>query len=190
MTSKSRVSKKNVLVASLALLTMGLGGSIATGAYFTDTKTVTSNELTAGTVLLGNIADNSASTAPVTFTNVLPVAANDVATKAQTFNINVRNTGTASIDWAAVITLTSSDFAKQVNVQYSVDNGSTWSTATTLDALNGTKISSSAPLASAGTSVIKFRAWLPSGTDNSAQGKSIAFALNVNAIQAGGVYAS
>ncbi len=185
MTSKSRVSKKKVLVASLALLTMGLGGSIATGAYFTDTKTVTNNKLTAGTVLLGGTDFGNINTStPVTFSNVLPVADKDVTSKAQSFVVAVRNNGTASIDWNGVVSLTSSDFAKQVKVQYKTEQGA-WSTSTTLDALNGTKITSGTSILAGSSDSIQFRAWLPAETDNSAQAKTVSFTLTVNAIQAG-----
>ncbi|WP_279365739.1 hypothetical protein [Microbacterium testaceum] len=184
-TTKSSFSKKKVLVASIALLTMGLGGTVATGAYFTADKTVASNTLASGTVVIGNVGDDASSTAPLTFSNVLPVADSDVATKAKTFNINVRNNGTAAIDWKAAVSSTSSDFAKQVNVQYSTDGGTTWSNKTTADALSSVSIPSSSSLAASGTAVIKFRAWLPSSTDNSAQNKTLTFTLSVNAIQAG-----
>ncbi|GEB45715.1 hypothetical protein MTE01_16600 [Microbacterium testaceum] len=184
-TTKAAFSKKKVLVASIALLTMGLGGTVATGAYFTADKTVASNTLAAGTVAIGNIGDDASSTAPLTFSNVLPVADSDVAAKAKTFNINVRNNGTAAIDWKAAVSSTSSDFAKQVNVQYSTDGGTTWSNKTTADALSSVSIPSSSSLAASGTAVIKFRAWLPASTDNSAQNKTLTFTLSVNAIQAG-----
>lgn len=184
-TTKRSFSKKKALVASLALLTMGLGGTVATGAYFTADKSVTSNTLAAGTVVIGNLGDDASSTAPLTFSNVLPVADSDVSTKAKTFNINVRNNGTAAIDWKAAVSSTSSEFAKQVNIQYSTDNGATWSTAKTADALSSVSISSASSLAANGTAVIKFRAWLPANTDNSAQNKTLAFTLTVNAIQAG-----
>ncbi|NUU49218.1 hypothetical protein HP444_00025, partial [Curtobacterium luteum] len=82
--TKSKLSKKKILVASIALLSIGFGGTIATGAWFTDSKTVAANQLTAGTVILGNLADDATSTTPLNFTNVIPVAASDVATKAQT----------------------------------------------------------------------------------------------------------
>ncbi|MDQ1176605.1 hypothetical protein [Microbacterium sp. SORGH_AS_0421] len=189
-TTKRSFSKKKVLVASLALLTMGLGGTVATGAYFTADKTVSSNTLASGTVVIGNIGDDSSSVAPLSFTNVLPVADADVATKAKTFNINVRNNGTAAIDWKAVVSSTSSEFAKQVNVQYSTDNGTTWSTARTADALSSVSIPSTASLAASGTAVIKFRAWLPAATDNTAQNKTLTFTLTVNAIQAGAPFSS
>lgn len=184
-TTKSSFSKKKVLVASIALLTMGLGGTVATGAYFTDSKTVSSNQLSSGTVIIGNLGDDATSTAPLTFSNVLPVADSDVATKAKTFNINVRNNGTASIDWKAAVSSTSSDFAKQVNIQYSTDGGTNWSTKVTADALSSISIPSASSLAANGTAVIKFRAWLPAATDNTAQGKTLTFTLSVNAIQAG-----
>jgi len=188
MNSTSRPSKKKLLIASAALLSIGLTGSIATGAYFTDQKVVTGNQLTAGTVVLGNIADDATSTTPVTFTNVLPIddsTAAKIAASAKTFNVNVRNNGTADIDWKATISLTSSDFAKQVKVSYSIDNGATWSTPTSADNLNGVAINSTASLAANGSLPVKFRAWLPAATDNSAQGKSLTFTLTVNAIQAG-----
>lgn len=188
MKSTSRPNKKKLFIASAALLSIGLTGSLATGAYFTDQKVVTGNQLTAGTVTLGNIADDSSSTAPIAFTNVLPIddsTAAKIAASAKTFNVNVRNTGTAAIDWKATISLTSSDFAKQVYVSYSVDGGSTWSQASTADTLNNVAIKSTTSLAASGTQAVKFRAWLPASTDNTAQGKSLSFTLTVNAIQAG-----
>lgn len=187
MTSTSRTNKKKTLIAAAALLSIGLTGSIATGAYFTDQKIVTDNKLTAGTVVLGDIADDLKST-PVTFTNVLPIddsTAAKIADKAKTFNVNVRNNGTADIDWKATISLTSSAFAKQVYVSYSSDNGTTWSNPSFADNLNGVAIKSSASLAANGTLPIKFRAWLPASTDNTAQGKSLTFTVTVDAIQAG-----
>jgi Neuraminidase (sialidase) len=188
MTTTSRSSKKKTLIAAAALLSIGLTGSIATGAYFTDQKIVTDNKLTAGTVVLGNIADDPTSTTPVVFTNVLPIddsTAAKIADKAKTFNVNVRNNGTADIDWKATISLTSSAFAKQVLVSYSSDNGTTWSNPTLADNLNGVAINSSASLAANGTLPIKFRAWLPAATDNTAQGKTLTFTVKVDAIQAG-----
>ncbi len=194
MTNTPRTSRKKLIIASLALMSVGLGGSIATGAYFTDTKTVSSNQLTAGTVILGGTDyGNVATSTPVTFTNVLPIAESDIATaKASQFITVVRNRGTSAMDWAASISLTSSDFAKQVKVQYKIGSGSwssidndSWSSETTLDALNGTKITSSTPLSSMGSQTISWRAWLPSTTDNSAQGKTVSFDLKLSAIQAG-----
>lgn len=188
MNSTSRPYKKKLFIASAALLSIGLTGSLATGAYFTDQKVVTDNKLTAGTVVLGNLADDSTSTAPVVFTNVLPIddsTSAKIAAKAKTFNVNIRNTGTADIDWKSKITLTSSAFAKQVTVSYSTDGGTNWSTPALADNLNNVAINSSSSLAAGGSLPIKFRAWLPASTDNSAQGQSLTFTLTVNAIQAG-----
>jgi len=188
MKSTSRPSKKKLLIASAALLSIGLTGSIATGAYFTDQKIVTDNQLTAGTVVLGNIADDPTSVTPVTFTNVLPIddsTSAKIAANAKTFNVNVRNSGTAEIDWKATLSLTSSAFARQVRVSYSTDNGSTWSAPTFADNLNGVAINSTTALAANDTLPVKFRAWLPAATDNTAQGKSLTFSVTVNAIQAG-----
>jgi len=188
MNSTSRPNKKKLFIASAALLSIGLTGSLATGAYFTDQKVVTGNQLTAGTVTLGNIADDANSTAPVVFTNVLPIDDSTpakIAAKAKTFNVHIRNNGTADIDWKSTISLTTSAFAKQVTVSYSTDNGATWSTPTLADNLNGVAINSSSSLAAGGSLPIQFRAWLPAATDNSAQGKSLTFTLTVNAIQAG-----
>ncbi|MBM7803388.1 hypothetical protein JOE58_002639 [Curtobacterium luteum] len=188
--TKSKLSKKKILVASIALLSIGFGGTIATGAWFTDSKTVAANQLTAGTVILGNLADDATSTTPLNFTNVIPVAASDVATKAQTFNINVRNVGTADIDWTAkltpdVSTAASTAFAKQVFVQASTDGGSTWSTAQSISDFSGNTIASTSKIVANGSSVIQLRAWLPSTTDNTAQGQTLKFTLEVDAIQAG-----
>ncbi|MDQ1176185.1 hypothetical protein [Microbacterium sp. SORGH_AS_0421] len=71
---KRSFSKKKLFAASLALLTIGLGSTVATGAYFTAEKTVTDNTLAAGTVAIGNFADDSNSVAALAFTNVLPIA--------------------------------------------------------------------------------------------------------------------
>ncbi|WAC69354.1 SipW-dependent-type signal peptide-containing protein [Microbacterium sp. SL75] len=188
-------NKKKTLIASMVLLSVGLGGTVATGAYFTDTKQIAANSITAGTVILGNPSDGGTAAAPqaVTFANVLPIADADVATKAQTFNLNVRNNGTAAINWKAFINRTSPStaqenaLAKQLMLQYSTDGGFSWSTPGALDNQAGKAISSSSVLASNATQVIKFRAWLPATTDNTFQGLSLPFELMISAIQAGGV---
>lgn len=182
----NHLRKRKTLVAAAALLSIGLAGSIATGAYFTDSKTVSDNSLASGTVVLyGTDWADAATSTPVTFTNVLPIADADIPTgKASQFITVVRNRGTAAVDWTASISLTSSDFAKQVNVQYKIDNGS-WSDPVTLDALNGKKIASSAALKAPSTGYINWRAWLPAATGNSAQGQTVSFTLKLDAIQAG-----
>lgn len=186
MTLVTHLHKRKTFVAAVALLSIGLAGSVASGAYFTDSKTVSSNELSSGTVVLyGTDWGDSMTSTPVTFTNVLPIADADIPTgKASQFTTVIRNRGTAAIDWTASLSLTSSDFAKQVYVQYKINNGD-WADPITLDALNGKKIASSAALSASGTGYINWRAWLPSTTGNSAQGKTASFTLKLDAIQAG-----
>lgn len=191
LNTAKRNKKKTALIGAALLLAVGVGGTAATGAYFTDTKTVASNTITAGTVILGNIGDDASSTTPLAFTNVIPIADSLVATKAQTFNINIRNNGTASINWTAVLNTSSSQssttFPPQLNLQYSTDGGNTWSTKTTADKLSGTTISGTGPLAAGATAKVQFRAWLPSSTDNTAQGQVYKFDLTANAIQSDGI---
>ncbi len=188
MTSPTRISKKKMLIASVALLSIGLGGSAATGAYFTATKSVANNQLSSGTVVLGNIgADATAATeTPVTITNLIPIEDSDVSTKARTFSVNVRNAGSASIDWVASFTTPNGvDNSFPLMFKYTTNNGSTWSSVYTADPLNTTKIPSTSSLAAGATQTVKFLVWLPSYAPSSAQGKSLTFSLNVNAIQAG-----
>ncbi len=181
--------KRKALIASLALLAIGAGGVAVSGAYFTNQQTLTANTLSAGTVQLGNVGDNG--TTALAFNNILPVADANVATQAQTFNINVRNTGTAAIDWAATPILTSNAsaaataLAGAVNISYSTD-GTTWSTAQTLSALAASPTTiTGTNLASGSTTKIQVRAWLPATTGNSVQGNSLSFDLRVRAIQTG-----
>lgn len=189
LSSAKRNKKKTALIGAAILLTVGIGGTAATGAYFTDTKTVASNTLTAGTVVLGNINDDATSTTPLAFSNVLPLADSAVATNAQAYNVNIRNNGTAAIKWSVVLNTSSSQqsttFPQQLNIQYSLDNGNTWSSASTAAALSGTTISGPSALAAGSSTKVQFRAWLPAATDNSAQGQVYKFDLTANAIQTG-----
>ncbi len=195
MTSTSRPRKKKALVAAAALLSIGLTGTIATGAYFTDQKIVTNNQLTAGTVVLGNIGDDANSSTPVTFTNVLPIADADVATKAQTFNVHIRNGGTADIGWKAEVAspmilmradeggLTIKDKAM---VQVSTTDGETWSAPQTFTELqNQGPIENGLGIRPGDSALVKFRVWLPATTGNAYQGASFSFNLVVSAIQYG-----
>jgi len=186
MTLVTHLRKRKTLIAAVALLSIGLASSVASGAYFTDSKTVSNNKLSSGTVVLGGTDWSDATTStPVTFTNVLPLADADIPTgKASQFITVIRNRGTAAIDWNASISLTSSDFAKQAYVQYKIGSGN-WADPITLDALNGQKIASSAELSASGSQTISWRAWLPSTTGNSAQNKTVTFTLKLDAIQAG-----
>ncbi|MDQ1176186.1 hypothetical protein [Microbacterium sp. SORGH_AS_0421] len=108
------------------------------------------------------------------------------------FNINVRNTGTAAVDWKATINASEvTNFSKSVYVQYSLDGGATWSTQGSIGgSMSGKAIPSTSSLAAGDTTVIKLRAFLPENTDNTAQGKTVSFSLVVNAIQAGAPFPS
>jgi len=126
MTSRPAPNTRKLLIASAALLSIGLTGSIATGAYFTDQKVVTGNQLTAGTVVLGNIADDATSTTSVTFTNVLPIASSDISKKAQTFQVWIRNEGTAVwLPASTGDTYQGATFSFNLSVR-AIQNGAPW----------------------------------------------------------------
>jgi len=191
MTSRPAPSTRKLLVASAALLSIGLTGSIATGAYFTDQKVVTGNQLTAGTVVLGNIADDATSTTPVTFTNVLPIASTDISKKAQTFQVWIRNEGTAGIDWRAYVespTDTPEQVAmrQQLRLQVSTDQGASWTPTMTFEQFqNNGPIESTAGIRPKDYDSLQFRVWLPASTGNTFQGATFSFNLSVRAIQNG-----
>jgi len=189
MSPRNRPTTKTLIVAATALLSIGLTNSLTTGAYFTDQKVVTGNELTAGTVILGNIADDDTSTAPLTFTNVLPIASADVSTKASIFRVWIRNEGTADIDWRAYMespTDTAEEVAirQQLRIQVSTDQGTTWTPRQTPEELQQSgPIESTAGIRRMDSDSVLFRVWLPASTNNTFQGAKFSFNLSVRAIQ-------
>jgi len=185
--------KRTALIGAVALLAIGAGGVAVSGAYFTDQKSIESNSVATSTVKLGPI-DGDRGTTTVAITDLLPIADENVAAQAKPFKVVVSNTGNATIDWAATIiqtsaagTSTTPSAADALYVSYSTDNGTTWSTGTTLTSLISTPPSdfSGQGLVAGGKKTILFRAWLPSTTSNTYQGTSVTFALRVRAIQTG-----
>lgn len=190
MTTTIRISKRKMLIATAALLSVGLGSTAVTGAYFTTMKTVANNQISSATLTLGNIgSDPSAGTeVPVTIANLIPIADSDVNTKARSFSMNIRNTGSVPINWAASLTTPSdanTTYLQQLMFKYSLDNGNTWSNTYTGDPLNKTTITNDASLIDGGAQTIKFLVWLPYNVSNTAQGKTLTFALNAKATQVG-----
>lgn len=186
------ISKKKAMVAAALIACVGFSGVVVSGAYFTDEVSSTGNTASAGTVYLGPIGatDNT----PVTFSNILP----STPENGRVTTINVRNIGTAAINWAATLNLPASTtadqraFAGQLNIQTSIDGGVTWSAATTLAAYTtaataGSVTSTAALPAPVGTTPsaapIQLRMWLPTTTLNTYQGKSLTFNVRVRAIQ-------
>ncbi|WP_279365738.1 hypothetical protein [Microbacterium testaceum] len=175
-------STRKILLASIALLSIGMGSTAATGAWFTTSRSVANNQLTSATVTLGEIASGSAA---VSFTNLIPLADSEVSSKAKTFLVFADNQGNVPIDWNASYTLTSTnELANQARIQYQIGNGS-WSDATSVSAMSGSKIFSTSSIDPGKYQVVAFRVWLPFNADNSTQGKQVSFTLNVNGIQVG-----
>lgn len=189
---EEKKKKKKAAVAFFALIAVGVGGFAVSGAYFTDQKTIAGNTLQAGTVQLGGIGDTASTTTPLSFTNILPmtdaVATDATTPQAVVATVNIRNTGTASIDWSALITVPAAGeaaFANALSAQYRVGAGA-WSATSTLASLASAPIASTGALAGTnGTQTIDIRLWLPAATNNTFQAKTLSFDLRARAIQAG-----
>lgn len=185
-TNTRKISARKALIASALLLSIGAGGIVASGAWFTSSQSLASNQVKTATVSLGAIGGTALSV-----TNAVPLADADVATKAQTFTVNVVNNGTIAVDWAADLILptspTPSDTINRLLVSYSVDGGTTWSTGQTMGSLAGAPGTiTGTSLAAGATKAVLFRAWLPGATSTNAdQNQTITFDLRARAIQAG-----
>lgn len=180
-------------IAGVVLVSGIAGTFITTGAYFTDMKTTPLNTITAATITLG-LPGATAST-PLVAATVLPIAAGTEATKAVVTAVNIRNVGTAAFDWDAAISNLAvvggpADSPTLVQVQFSRDAGTTWSTATTLQAFatagaTAPQIASTTSLAAQAVNPVQLRMWLPATAGNAYQSMSLTFTLTARAIQSG-----
>jgi hypothetical protein len=175
-TSRSRT--RRVLLAVIALLGVGSGGLATTAAYFTATQELENNAITAATVTLGPVGADGNETAPVTFDNIIPLSP-------KTVSVTVRNTGSVAVDWVAVLEPADTVVAAKFQIQHSLDNGTTWSTAGNAGTLANTSVASSAALRPGGTTTVLLRLVVPDNGDNSAQGQTLKFLLKASAVQAG-----
>lgn len=184
-----KIGTRKAIIASAILLSVGVGGIAATGAWFTSYQTLASNQVKTATVSLGAVGGNA-----LAVTNLVPIVDSDIATKAQTFNVNVVNNGSIAVDWAADIILPTNapDTTNRVLVAYSVDGGTTWSATTSATAPTMATLATNpglitgTGLAAGKTQTVMFRAWLPAATSgNSDQGQTITFDLRARAIQSG-----
>lgn len=179
------------LLAGSIVVSGAAGAIITSGAYFTNTRTIDNNTITAATIVLGAIGDTG--NADVAAGLVLPIPAGTQSTNALVTTVNIRNAGTAAFNWdAAVINVKTStgpaDSTTQVQVQASVDNGTNWTTPTSLAAFatagaTGAQFASSAALAPGAAAPLQLRMWLPASAGNPYQSMKITFSLAARAIQ-------
>lgn len=183
-----RMKRKQALMAALALVCIGTGGLVGSGAYFTDQKAIPSNTLQAARVELGaiGITDNSL----VTTKNLLPLT-NAVATAADSqsslITVNVKNTSNVAIGWAASIngvTGNATTFLPKIQLQWHVGAGA-WSTPTTLDAFGAltTSAITGTGLVAGDTTVVEIRLWLKDDSATSLQGLLTTYNVRVRAMQ-------
>lgn len=178
MIRRSRSRSRRVVLAVIALLGVGSGGLATTAAYFTATQTLEGNTITAATVTLGPVGAEGKETTPLAFSNMIPLSP-------KTASVTVRNTGSVAVDWVAVLEPADTTVAAKFQIQHSLDNGTTWSTAANAGTLANTTVASSAALQPGGSTTALLRLVVPDNGDNSAQGQTLTFALKASAIQAG-----
>jgi hypothetical protein len=193
--SKNKSPRRTkAIVACLALLAVGTGGVVASGAYFTDQISISGNVLKAAKVFLGA---PDATTEPNTNTNltmndVLPLSTAQVDTLATTRTLKLINKGTVPVEWKVVASDPSTGgdadavMAGSLQIQTKLDSGA-WSGAMSLTDFkkSGLKSAASTTLAVNDTATILIRAYLPKETDNLTQEKSATFNLKLRAIQIG-----
>lgn len=199
---KKRRKKAAVFGFAGMLLVVGVAGSlVASGAYFTNTKTTPDNTITTGTIALGGLGDAGSTIA--IGRNVMPIADGTEATEASVMTINIRNVGTAAFDWSAQFTTAKlnttatvngktapTDTLEKINVEVSSDGGSTWSGKTTLQNLPAQQFTSTESLAAPVGDVesvfpIMMRLWMDKSAGNNYQGVTATFSVTAKAIQSG-----
>lgn len=192
--SKNKKPRRTkVIVASLALLAVGTGGVLASGAYFTDQISITGNVLKAAKVFLGAPdATEPATNTNLSMNDVLPLSTAQVETLATTRTLKLINKGTVPVEWKVVATNpdtgadTDVTMAGSLRIQTKL-NAAGWSEPITLTQfkIDGIKSAVGANLAVDGTATILIRAYLPKETGNLTQEKSSTFNLKLRAIQIG-----
>jgi predicted ribosomally synthesized peptide with SipW-like signal peptide len=185
-----RIQRTQAIMAALALLFIGTGGLVGSGAYFTDQTTIRANSFTSSTIALRYIGDTDNS--DFTTKNLLPLTEAAATTganpQASLITVNVVNVGKSAFGWAASIkniTGATSTLVPAVQLQWRIDSG-TWSPTTTLDAfgaitsspINGTGL---APAAT--PVVVQIRLWLKPDAVTSLQSLKASYVVRVRAMQ-------
>jgi hypothetical protein len=188
------LSKRKMLLAAGLALTVGFTGLTVSGAYFTDQVTVEGNSAAAATVKLGSTGSTATSAnTQILATNLIPLTAAEADTKGFAATINVRNVGTAPIDWAIKLsyptggaTTDQAAFADQVNIKTTIGTGTATGPVTLATlATQTTPTLTGTGLAAGSTTAVAFRIYLPEATSTTFQGRSVPFNVQVRAIQAG-----
>ncbi|MDF2918891.1 MAG: hypothetical protein K0S70_3108 [Microbacterium sp.] len=178
----TRGTKRKMALAAGALVLAGVGGTLASGAWFTDQQKMTGNELTAATVVLDSLTSGGATKIEVS--NLLPSAD---STGGKEGSITISNSGTAKFLWAADLdpgTPTKAGFLDAVQIEFRQGGAGNWSAPTSIATAAAVSQKSASALDAGTSTTLDYRVSLPSTTANDLQGASVAFDVVVKAIQA------
>jgi hypothetical protein len=187
------IGRRKVLLAAGLAVTMGFAGLTVSGASFTDQVTAEANSATAATVDLGFTGPSSTANTVITAQNLVPLtsAEADIRGAGYLATFNIRNSGTAPIDWAMKIStppgLTADQTAFASSVVFKPTVGNVTGSPTTLAAytVQTTPTITGTALASGSSTSVTAKIYLLDTTPSNQQGRSVPFSVQVRAIQAG-----
>jgi hypothetical protein len=187
------LGKRKVLLAAGLAITMGFTGLTVSGASFTDQVTAEANSATAATVDLGFTGSSSTANTVITAQNLVPMTSAEAAARGAGYlaTFNIRNSGTATIDWAMKIStapgLTADQAALASSVVFEPTVRNVTGSPTTLAAFTAqsTPTITGTGLASGASTPVTAKIYLLDTTPSNQQGRSVPFSVQVRAIQAG-----
>ncbi|KTR87554.1 hypothetical protein NS220_17640 [Microbacterium testaceum] len=178
----TRGTKRKVALAAGALVLVGVGGTLASGAWFTDQQKMSGNELSAATVVIDPLTTGGATKIEVS--NLLPSAD---STGGKQGSITIKNSGTAKLLWAADLdpgTPTKAGFLDAVQIEFRQGGDGNWSVPTSLSSAATVLQKGASALDEGSSTTLDYRVSLPSTAANDLQGASVTFDVVVKAIQA------
>lgn len=193
MNWNTRKASRGIAVLGALALTVGMigFGTVASGAWFTATKTSTAT-VTGATLSIGNIGESDRTSIAVN--DLFPMTDTQSATMAPSQWVNVRNTGTIGLNWTislvnpqAVAPLTAAQLAN-FKVQLYNEAGQPVSGVRTLNSFGATVIAGDhlfwgTGLAAGATQRVGIRAWLTPESGDAFQGAGAKFDIVLNGIQ-------
>lgn len=177
----TRGTKRKVALAAGALVLAGVGGTLASGAWFTDQQKMTGNEMSAATIAIS--AAERSGNASLEMKNLMPTA--DASKGGIESDLKIVNTGDAPVRWAFAIDpkASSPGFLDAALIQFRVGDQGAWSEPTSFTSASQTLQKGPTSLVPNEAADVTVRAWLPVATSNSLQGATATFDVVVKAVQ-------